>query len=92
MGLICPGILGLLVSSGGQSAIRLLLEFRGVPVAHNRDLGRGAVDLGKIAAGELDGCGAEVLLQPTQLRGPRDRYDPRCLREEPGKRQLRSGP
>ena len=46
----------------GHSAICLLLEFRGVPIAHNRRLGRGTADLGEIAAGELNGCGAKVLL------------------------------
>ena len=72
----------------GPSSIRLLLEFCGVSVAHNRDFGRDAVDFGKIAAGELDGGSAKVLLQPGQLGGSRDRHDPPCLSQEPGKRQL----
>src|ERR1700722_13865958 len=42
------------------SAIRLLLEFRGVPVAHNRDLDGGAVDLLKNLAGGPDCWRAEV--------------------------------
>ena len=90
---ICSGNPRLLsVRAGtGRSAIRLLLEFCGVSVAHNRHLGRGAVDLGKFAAGELDGCSAKVLLQSAHLRGPRDRHDSRCLGQEPGKRKLRWG-
>ena len=65
-----------------------LLEFRGVSVAHDRDLGCGTVDFGHVAAGELDGCSAKVFLQPGQLGGSRDRHDPGGLSEEPGQRQL----
>lgn len=71
--------------------IRFLLELRGVPVAHDRDLGRCAVDLGKVGAGEFRGHCAQVLLQPRRLGSPRDRHDPRRTGEEPRKRQLRRG-
>ena len=71
--------------------IRFLLELRGAPVAHDRDLGRCAVDLGKVGAGEFRGHCAKVLLQPRRLGSPRDRHDPRCTGEEPRKRQLRRG-
>ena len=45
----------------GHSAVRHLFDFPWVPVAHDRDLGRGAVELCEIVAGELNGAGAKVL-------------------------------
>ena len=57
-------------------------------VAHDRDLGRGAVELCEIVAGELNGAGAKVLFQAVQLRRPGDRYYPRPLGEEPGQCEL----
>ena len=46
------------------------------------------VDLAQVVGRELDVRGAEVLLQAVQLRGARDRHDPRLLGEQPGERDL----
>ena len=74
----------------GRSAVRCLFERDGVPVAHDQDLGRGTVDLRKIVAGQLEGGGAKVLLQPVHLRGPRDRA--RSTLPGRGAKQARAAP
>jgi hypothetical protein len=59
----------------------------GVALALDMDLGRRALDLGGVIGGQLDVRRAEVLLQPMQLCGARNRYDPGLL--QPGERDLR---
>jgi hypothetical protein len=56
--------------------------------------GRLRLDLYLVDLAELVGCqpkvgGDEVLLEPGQLGGARDRHDPRLLREHPGEGDLR---
>jgi MmyB-like transcription regulator ligand binding domain len=71
-------------SASGQ----LFEPFR-IPVTLHRDLRHRALDLAQIVRSQLEGCRSDVLVEAVQLRRPRDRHDPRLLREEPGDRDLR---
>ena len=46
-------------------------------------------DFTQIVGREFDGDRADVFVQAMQLRGARDRYNPRLLRQQPGERDLR---
>src|SRR2546428_13118316 len=67
---------------------RPFLELLGIPCALHVDFRRGAVDGGEILGRQLDIRSSEVLLEPAQLGGSRDRNDPRLLREKPRQRDL----
>ena len=54
----------------------------------HRDLRGGALDLAEVVGRQFDGSRPDVLLQAMQLRGARDRNDPRLLGEQPGERDL----
>jgi MFS family permease len=64
---------------------------RSLRVARPLDVdGAGRVgDLALVGGREHDGGGAEVLLEPVQLRRPWDGDDPRLAGEQPGERDLR---
>src|SRR5689334_1119439 len=63
----------------------------GVASPMHGDLRGGAVDLTEIVRRQLDAGRSDVLLQAVQLRGTRDRYNPRLLRKEPCKSNLGGG-
>src|SRR5438128_2133709 len=70
------------------SATRPLLDVLRITCALYLDLRRGAVDRAELVGRQLDvGC-SEVLLEAVQLRGARNRHDPRLLREQPRERDL----
>src|SRR6266542_330869 len=72
-----------------QSAPRPLLELLRIAGALHLDLRRSGVDRAEVLGRQVDVRGAEVLLEPVQLRGPRDRHGPRLLRQQPRQRDLR---
>jgi hypothetical protein len=57
-----------------------LLQVLGVPRPVDLDPGRCAIDFLQIIAGELNGCSAEILLEPIALRRSGNRHDPGLLR------------
>ena len=63
----------------------------GVPSPVHGNLRDRAIDLAEIVGRQREGRGSDVLLEPVQLRGARDRNDPRLLREQPRQRELRGG-
>ena len=63
-------------------------QVRGIAIPLHLDRGQGVLDPAQVVRGQLDGGGAEVLLQAMQLRRARDRHDPRLLREQPRERDL----
>jgi hypothetical protein len=65
-----------------------LLQMFGVASPLHRDPGSGALDLTEVVGREFDGGRPEVLVQAMQLRGARNRNDPRLLGEEPRERDL----
>src|SRR5690349_4200421 len=67
---------------------RALLELPGVARALDLDVGGGGGDGTEVLGRELDAPRPEVLLQPVQLGGPRNRDDPRLPGEEPRERDL----
>jgi hypothetical protein len=54
-------------------------------------LRNGIVDSLEIFRRQLRFCGTKILFEAVQLRGPRNRYDPRPLPEQPRQRNLRLG-
>ena len=73
---------------GGRSATGHCLKSFGIPSTLHRNLCSRTIDLSEIIGRQLDFNGADILLQPMQLRGARDRNNPRLLREKPGQRNL----
>ena len=71
-----------------RSATGHLLQVLGVPGPLHRDLRGRGLDLAEVVGRELDVGRPEVLVQAMQLRGARDRDDPRLLGEQPGERDL----
>src|SRR5512132_4540025 len=65
-----------------------LLQLFGVSAPLHRDLRGGAIDLPNVIGRKFDGSRSDVLLQAGQLRGARDRNDPRLLGKEPSNRDL----
>src|SRR6266516_3346290 len=55
----------------------------------HRGLGKGAVNLAKIVATQLDVSRAKILFQTMQFRGARYGHNPRLLGEQPRERDLR---
>jgi hypothetical protein len=53
------------------------------------DSWRGLVNFSKVLNVQANVLGAEVLLEPLAFRGPRNRHNPRLLREQPGEGDLR---
>jgi hypothetical protein len=53
------------------------------------DDGGGGVESGELSAGEADGVGSGVLLEPLQAPGAWDGHDPGPLGEEPRESDLR---
>src|SRR5512132_290286 len=72
----------------GHSAAGHALQLFGVARPLHRDLRGGAFDLLEIVRRKLDGSRYDVLLQAVQLRGARDRHDPRLLSKQPRERDL----
>jgi hypothetical protein len=66
-------------------------QVRGIPIALHLDLGEGVLDLARVFRSQLHGRSAIVFLESMQLRGPRDRHDPRFSREQPRECDLRGG-
>ena len=54
-----------------------------------RNLRSGCVDLAQIVGRKLDLHRPEIFIEPIELRGAGDRYDPRFLSEQPCERDLR---
>src|SRR5271166_457294 len=67
---------------GGHKLLRIAL-------ALDVNLGQRSADLDKIGLVQHDIRGVEILLEPMQLRGAGDRYDPGPLRQKPSERDLR---
>ena len=57
----------------------------------HRDLGGDALDVAEIVRRKSERSGPDVLLQAMQLRGARDRNNPRLLSEQPDERDLCRG-
>src|SRR5437667_10656574 len=55
----------------------------------HRGLGKGAVNLAKIVATQLDVSRAKILFQTMQFRGARYGHNPRLLRKQPCEGDLR---
>ena len=72
-----------------HSAAGHLLQVFGVPGPLHRDLRGGAIDLTEIVGRQFDGSRSDVFVQALQLRGARDRDDPRLPGKQPGERDLR---
>src|SRR5207253_11416608 len=72
-----------LISAAGH----LFEPFR-IPIALHRDLRDGAPDLTQILRSQFDGSRSDILFQAVQLRGARDRHDPRLLSKQPADRYL----
>src|SRR5882762_762426 len=66
-----------------------LLQLLGIPSPRYCDRCGGAIDLTEIVWAEFDRRCADVFLEAAQLRGSRDRDNPRLLRQEPSQRNLR---
>src|SRR5437588_6414813 len=64
------------------------LQVFGVSRPVHRDRSGGAIDLTQIFGGQSALRRGDVLLEPMQLRGARDRYNPRLLRQQPRQRDL----
>ncbi len=62
-----------------------------IAIAFHGDAGCRFLDLVEVLWGQLDIDGGEILLEPRELRGARDRHDPRLLSQQPGERDLRRG-
>ena len=75
-------------TSSRRSAIDPLQQMLRIAGALYRDLANRALDVVEIVGGELDASRSDVLLQAVQLRGTRDRNDPRLLGKQPGDRDL----
>src|SRR5437870_5302794 len=73
---------------GRISATGQLLQVLGIPSPVRRDLRGGLFDLTEIIGRELDVHRADVFLETMQLRGARDRDDPRLLGKHPGQCDL----
>jgi hypothetical protein len=62
----------------------------GIASPVHRDLGSGGFDAPEVFGGQFHGHRPEVLVQAVELRGARNRDDPRLLGEEPRERDLGS--
>src|ERR1700733_5661346 len=71
------------------SAVDHFLHRRRIAFTLDHDRGERLLDAVEVVGGQCHVGAAEVLLQSVQLGGPRNRNDPRLLREKPGQRDLR---
>src|SRR5262249_3135656 len=76
-------------ASPGLSQTSQALQLFGISCALHRDARRGSLDLTDVVSSKLNcGC-AEVLLETRKLRRSGNWNNPRLLRQQPGKRDLR---
>src|SRR3954449_113262 len=76
------------VPGRARSAVDHPLHRFGVAVALHPHTGRRGVELVEVIGGEVQRDRSEVLLEALEAPGPRDRRDPRLLREQPGQGHL----
>src|SRR5215831_3194447 len=71
-----------------RSATDSPLKMFWVPSTLHLDLGNGVVDVAQVVGRQFHGGSSEVLFQPMQLRGARDRNNPRLLGKQPSECSL----